>query len=216
MRTNEQWITQLSGSGPTQTEAIEALSDYLFRAVLLYLQQKRPDLNSYTHEALRQLASDFTQEAVTTILAKLDTFQGNAKFTTWAYRFVINAAASELRRRYYRERLSLESLSERETTVILSLATNDPKLDPDLESERKHFVAELLQIIQANLNERQRFALLGVYFEERSMQEIAEHLDVSANTVYKMLYDARQKVKKALEARHFGAGDILALFESRW
>jgi RNA polymerase sigma-70 factor (ECF subfamily) len=63
------------------------------------------------------------------------------------------------------------------------------------------------------LSERQRFAILAVHFEERSIQETAEHLDTSPNTVYKMLHDARKKIRAQLLARYVGPGDILALFE---
>jgi RNA polymerase sigma-70 factor (ECF subfamily) len=178
----------------------------------LYLRDQRRDLAYLARSELRQMADDFAQDAVLAIQANLDSFSGRSKFTTWAYRFVINAAASELRRRYYRERLSWEEVAERETAVIESIATSE-LYDPDTIVDRKRFLNELLAIIRTELNERQRFALLAVYFEEQSIQETAEQLESTPNTIYKMLHDARKKIRAQLLARYVGEGDILALFE---
>ena len=64
------------------------------------------------------------------------------------------------------------------------------------------------------LNERQRIAFVGIHFEGRSVQEIADQLETSANTVYKMLHDGRKKIRAQLQALHMSEGDILALFEA--
>jgi RNA polymerase sigma-70 factor (ECF subfamily) len=180
--------------------------------VFLYLRDHRRDLTYLGRSELRQMADDFAQDAVLAIQANLDTFNGRSKFTTWAYRFVINAAASELRRRYYRERLSWEEVTERETAAIQSIA-NSEFYDPDTTVDRQRFLNELLTIIRSELNERQRFALVAIYFEEQSIQETAEQLETTPNTVYKMLHDARKKIRAQLLARYVGEGDILALFE---
>lgn len=211
-RTTEAWLYALRQTGAEQEAALEELHDYLFRAVFLYLRDHRRDLSYLARSELRQMADDFAQDAVLAIQANLDSFNGRSKFTTWAYRFVINAAASELRRRFYRERLSWEEVAERETAVIQSITTSQ-FYDPETAADRQRFLNELLMIIRTELNERQRFALLAVYFEERSIQETAEHLDTTANTVYKMLHDARKKIRAQLLARYVGEGDILALFE---
>jgi RNA polymerase sigma-70 factor (ECF subfamily) len=211
-RTTEAWLYALQQTGSEQAEALEELHDYLFRAVFLYLRDHRRDLTYLSRSELRQMADDFAQDAVLAIQANLDSFNGRSKFTTWAYRFVINVAASELRRRYYRERLSWEEMTERETAAAQSIATSE-YYDPETTADRRRFLNELLTIIRTELSERQRFAILAVHFEERSIQETAEHLDTSPNTVYKMLHDARKKIRAQLLARYVGPGDILALFE---
>ena len=56
-------------------------------------------------------------------------------------------------------------------------------------------------------------ALLAVYWQGRSMDEIADVLGLTRNALYKLLYDARRRLKAALSARHLSVGDILAAFE---
>ncbi|MFO7538039.1 MAG: RNA polymerase sigma factor [Chloroflexota bacterium] len=212
-RTTEEWLEELTAVGLTRQRALADLRDYLFRAVLLYLRRRRSDLDYLADSDLRAMAQDFAQEATLSVDENLDSFRGSAKFTTWAYRFVINEAISQLRRRDYRKRLSLEGLSETETAVLMSLAERKAGRNPDLRAERQDMSRLLLEIIRSELNERQRLAVLGVYFEGHSIQETAEFLDTSPNTLYKMLYDARQKIKTRLRQLHLSEGDLLAAFE---
>lgn len=214
-RTNEEWLHALRQRGAEQKEALEELRDFLFRAVLVYLRDHRTDLTDVAISDLRTMAEDFVQEALLSIRDNLDQFRGDAKFTSWAYRFVVNEAAGELRRRRYSE-LSLESLPEQEAAALMSAIKSKARLDPDLATERQDLIFQLLEIIQNELNERQRLAILGVHFQGRSMQEVAEALGTSRNTLYKILHDARKKIRAKLLARHLSAGDILALFDTRW
>lgn len=214
-RTNEEWLEALRQPGEEQAKALEELRDYLLRVALVYLRDRRPELSGLASSELREMAKDFVQEALLSIQDNLDSFRGDSKFTTWTYRFVINQAAGELRRRHYGT-LSLDRLAEEETAALMAVAEATAGLDPDLAAERRDLMVQLLQIIQSELNERQRLAIVGVHFQGRSMQEVADQLETSTNTLYKILYDARKKIKARLLASHLGAGDILALFETKW
>jgi RNA polymerase sigma-70 factor, ECF subfamily len=212
-RTNEDWLHALRQPGEEQTSALLELRDYLFRAVFVYLRDHRTELSDFTHSELREMAEDFAQEALLSVRDNLHKFRGDSKFTTWAYRFVINEALDELRRRHYRGKLSLDRLAEQESAVLKSLMEPGSGMDPELSAERQEFIRQLLFIIESTLNENQRLALLGVHFEGRSIQEVAAQLDTTPNTLYKMLHDARKKIRAELIARHLSGGDILALFE---
>lgn len=210
-RSNESWIKSLQRPGDAQVEALNELREYLLRAVYVYLRDRRPELSHYTNDDLLELAEDFAQEALLSIQDNLDSFRGQARFTTWAYRFVINEAASELRRRRY-QNVSLDELQAQTAVFNVALET-DKQLDPEFAAERQELFAYLTNIIQNELSERQQLAIVGVHFQHLSIQEVAELLDTSPNTLYKILHDARKKIKAKLLARHFGAGDILALFD---
>ena len=212
-RTTEAWLHALHQTGPARAEAFADLREYLRRAVFLYLRDKRTDLSDISPYDLYQMAEDFAQEAIIAIEINLDSFQGRSKFTTWAYRFVVNKAIDELRRRHYRGRLSLDELESAETAVFSELLETSPQTEPSQMAEREDILNQIQEIIRIYLNDRQRLALLGVYLQGRSIQEVAEALDTSPNTVYKILYDARRKLRDQLEARRLSGGDILALFE---
>jgi RNA polymerase sigma-70 factor (ECF subfamily) len=152
------------------------------------------------------------QEAILNIEDNLDKFRGDAKFTTWAYSFVINQAAGELRRSRYRD-YSFEEIQEEENAFFAALQFEVREASPETRAEQREMAALLLRIIRNELTIRQREAMVMVHFQGQSMEKVAEQLNTSRNTLYKLLFDARQKIKAALNARHLSEGDILAPFE---
>jgi RNA polymerase sigma-70 factor (ECF subfamily) len=214
-RTNEEWLTALQETGETQRQALSDLREYLVRAAFVYLRDGRSELSHRSTNTLYEMAEDYAQSALVRLRENLGKFRGDAKFTTWAYRFVINEAAADLRRRRYQE-FSWDDALEQETVVFTAVFATPPELEPDLKAEREELLSFLMEIIESELNERQRIAMIGVHFQGRSMQEVAELLETTPNTLYKMLHDARKKLKAKLLARHYSQGDILGLFDNLW
>ncbi len=214
-RTNEEWLAALLESGEAQVQALSDLREYLVRATFVYLRDGRVEVTHLSTDTLYEMAEDYAQNALLSIRDNLDKFRGDAKFTTWAYRFVINEAAADLRRRRYRD-FSWDDLAKQETAVFSPLTESETKNDPELKAAREELVTFLLQVLETELNERQRQAVLGIHFQGRSLQEVAENLETTPNTLYKMLHDARKKIKAKLLAHHYSAGDILGLFDNLW
>ncbi|MEK7325645.1 MAG: sigma-70 family RNA polymerase sigma factor [Chloroflexota bacterium] len=212
-RSNQNWLRALQEPpGEAQAEALDELHDFLLRAVLVYLSQSRNELADWGRQAVRGLAEDLAQEALLEIRDNLNTFRGEAKFTTWACQIVINRAASELRRRRYSD-FSLDSLRESEPAVFQSLTADKEKAEPEHVAERRSYLALLRQIVETELGERQRAAIIGVHWQGRSMEEVADALGLTRNALYKLLHDARKSIRDQLTARHLTQGDILAAFE---
>lgn len=215
-RSNQEWLDALRAtSSETQEAAMADLRDLVFRAMVIYLSRRKTSLPGWTRDRVRQLAEDLTQETVLTIRASLDTFRGEARFTTWAYRFAINRAASELRRHRYRE-VSLDQLRDEEKTLFARLLQTSAQVaqgDVERLAEQRYYIELCMEIIQTELNERQRLALVSVLVEGRSMDEVANALGLNRNALYKLLHDARKKFQAQLHARHLSKGDVLAAFQ---
>jgi RNA polymerase sigma-70 factor (ECF subfamily) len=162
-------------------------------------------------QELSQLAEDFAQEALLQILAHLDTFRAESKFTTWAYRFVINVAAGELRLHRWRT-LSLEAVADEGEIQGSMLLADVEAPDPETRTARNRILAVIWQIIQEELTERQRVALVNIHFRGVPTRVVAEHLGVSPNAVYKLVWDARRKVKQGLIRHHYSEADVVAIF----
>jgi RNA polymerase sigma-70 factor (ECF subfamily) len=210
-RTNTEWIVDL-GSTETRAEALVDLREYLARAVYVYLDRRRDDLSYLDRTELAQMAEDFVQDALLRILDKLDTFEGRSKFTTWAYRFVINVAAAELRLHRWRT-LSMEAVVSEDEEVSLLLFLSDQEApDPETRAVRREILDLMQQVIEEELSRRQRFALVSNKLRGMPVEEVARQLDTTPNSVYKLIYDARRKLKEGLEARHYSLADILAIF----
>lgn len=213
-RTNEEWLSALQTTGPEQTQALEELRDYLLRAVYVYLSRHRSDLTHFDRDEIQQLAEDWAQEALLTILAKLDTFRGDSRFTTWAYRVVINLAASELRRRRWAN-LSLEGLTETEDDedgMGFEFAQEDGSVNPEAALQQRHVWDTLRHIIEQDLTERQRSVLVGSLVEGKPVEDLAEQLGTNPNNIYKIMHDARKKLKQRLADYNLNEDAVLQVF----
>lgn len=210
-RTNEMWLEHLQDGHPLQAEAIEALRRYLKRGVLAYLRS-RSDLGYLAETELQQMSEDFTQEALLKVQANLNTFQGRSKFTTWATKIASNLTISELRRAKWRD-LSLDAITEAGTSFQEILVTESSKRsDPDAASERQQIWATIIDVINNDLTERQRQVIAAVQFNNIPMPEVARLLNTNVNNVYKIMHDARLKLKRRLQALDLEPQYILKLF----
>lgn len=209
-RSREQWVADLHDKA-ARAEALKDLREYLLRTVYVYLGRHREDLSHLDRRELEQLAEDFVQDALLQILDKLDTFRGESKFTTWAYRFVINVAGTELRLHRWRT-LSLESLVSHDEIPLFTFVGDQRAPDPETVAVRNQILELLNRIIHKDLTERQRFALVSIHFQGVPVPVVARELGTNPNSIYKLVHDARKKLKQGLERSHYSEADVLAIF----
>jgi RNA polymerase sigma-70 factor (ECF subfamily) len=216
-RTNEEWLAQLTNQQEVEVQeaAIEALRQRLQRGIYFYLSRERSDLTRYSADELQQMAQDFAQDAVLRVLKNLESFRGDSQFTTWAMKIAARVAVSELRRARYKD-FSLDDLSA-DGEVLLRLSDSDSGTTPSpLAPERATEREELLRIIQhafeTVLTERQRIALEAVTLQGIPMDMVAEQLGSNRNALYKLLHDARKKMKAYLEEQGLGMDYVMGLF----
>jgi RNA polymerase sigma-70 factor (ECF subfamily) len=201
-RTDEEWLRDLHASGPTHGAAVSDLWEYLFRVVCAYLCHHRSDLKHYDRGELQQWAEDMAQDALLAVLDKLDTFRGDSRFTTWAFRIAINTALAELRRRHW-QTVSLDAALDldAEGYTLGWLIESPSAVDPEYALEQQRLWAILRETMQEALTERQRLVLVNALFRQVPGEVIAEALGINRNNVYKITHDARVKLRDALIAR---------------
>ena len=210
-RTNEEWLRELRSDGPEQQAAINDLRQYLLRAVLYFFSQNPGDLRSLAREEIEQVAQDLAQDALLTILKHLDDFRGESKFTTWAYRFAINMSLVEARRQRWKN-VSLDNLLARTELPDFQFEDKDAT-DPDRAAQQQEIWETLRDVIDHELTERQRQLLTAIIFDDVPVDVVTKQFKMNRNAVYKMIHDARTKLKKRLQERGFGVGEILNIFE---
>jgi RNA polymerase sigma-70 factor (ECF subfamily) len=210
-RDNESWLSDLRDDSPHQSEAVTDLLAYLKRGVMVYLRT-RSDLSHLAETELEQMSEDFAQEAILKVTANLDNFQGKSKFTTWAAKIAANHTISELRRAKWRD-YSLDAITASGTSLqeILAIPATHQS-NPAKESERRQVLKTISEVINSDLTERQRQALVAVRVENVPISEVARALNTNANNVYKLLHDARLKLKRSLLSLGLEPEYILRLF----
>jgi RNA polymerase sigma-70 factor (ECF subfamily) len=211
-RTNAEWLAALRGGDDDAQEALADLRTYLLRAALFTLQRARHQVGHPGSSALGQLAEDCAQESMTAVLQKLDTFRGESHFTTWAYTFAVNIALVAARRERWAS-VSLDRILDGSET---SAVAGDP--GPPLNPERRALQLEALSAmrdgIDHHLTVKQQQLLRSVVFEQVPLDEIVRHWGSNRNALYKLLHDARRKLKTYLAARGLDVKEMFHLFAS--
>jgi RNA polymerase sigma-70 factor, ECF subfamily len=191
-RTNEQWLADLRGPNPN--EALADLYDLLVRGLRLGPGNDGGGVDAN--------AEDFAQEALIKITGNLDSFRGESRFTTWAQKIAMNVALTELKRRRWRD-VSLQDLFARREGADRGLA--DPHLTSEQQALQNTVLGELRRMIDEELTDRQR--------EEMPISEVARRMGTNQNALYKLLHDARKKLKRQMEAADLSAKEVLAMFD---
>lgn len=137
-------------------------------------------------------AQEVTQDALMAALRSLDSYRGEAKFSTWLYSITINLCRNRLRARKRRERA--RSIFDRLTTPI-----EDAPSKPEDLIIRKQADSSLFNIVQS-LNEKHRFPIILRYYHDCSVAEIAKILDIPEGTIHSRLNTARKKMRNQLKS----------------
>jgi RNA polymerase sigma-70 factor (ECF subfamily) len=207
-RTNEAWLADLARA--PSAEALADLRVHLIRGLRYALKQRyritEPDLE------------DFVQEALVKILDNLDTFRGESKFTTWAQKIAVRVAFSELRRKRW-ENISLQDLVPDNVEDGDALASPlswmpSDQISPERDITQQSLRALLAYLIQEELTDLQRRAMVAIALQGMPLEEVARRMDTNRNALYKLLYDARKRLKRRLEAQDVTVEEFIATFSS--
>lgn len=210
-RTNEQWLADLTGNPEKQTAALADLRNRLQSSILYYLGQERSDLRDLSGQELERMAEDLAQDATLRVMNNLDSFRGESKFTTWANRIAVRLAISDLRRARYKD-FSLDDLTAEGEVLPAPPPHNSPP-NPEVAVEQQDVLAKINHAMEEALTDRQYQALVAVALRGVPMDIVAEQLGSNRNALYKLLHDARRKLRAHLESQDLTLDYMMALFQ---
>jgi RNA polymerase sigma-70 factor (ECF subfamily) len=209
-RTNEQWLSELRAGGARREAALTDLRAEILRGLPYALRDwLSPDNPRFT-----ALAEDVTQETLMRALKNLESFEGRSQFTTWVHKIAVRVALTELRRRRWKD-VSLDHLLAGRSAGN----DGDPSLMADTASgpetviERADLLAHVHRMMMEELTDKQLRAMTAVGLKGMPLAEAARQLGTDRNALYKLLHDARLRLKRRLAREGLTAGDLLAAFE---
>ncbi|GAB4544244.1 MAG: sigma-70 family RNA polymerase sigma factor [Anaerolineales bacterium] len=209
-RTNEIWLADLRSSGETHETALQDLSEIIRKGLPYALTRWL----SADNPLFQPLVEEVTQETLLRVLDQLDTFEGRSLFTTWVHKIAIRIALTELRRKRWRDS-SLDELSENEDSAPPPGLLADAQASPEKFAERSDMLSHVRRILQEELTPKQREALVLLGLQDMPMEEAAKRMKTNRNALYKLLHDARLRLKKRLALEDLTPQDLLVAFESR-
>jgi RNA polymerase sigma-70 factor (ECF subfamily) len=210
-RSNAEWNIALAGVGDEQAAALADLRTYLLRAALFTLQRSLHYVDHLESSILGELAEDCAQEALMAVLQRLHVFRGESKFTTWAYAFAVNTALVAARRER-RAPVPLDRILEDTDSPPGPTCDEGSLPDPERHALQTETMAAIQDGIERQLTLKQQQALRALVFEEVPLDEVVRHWGSNRNAVYKLVHDARRKLKAHLMARGFDVKEILDVF----
>ena len=190
---SERWIAALRADGADRDQAIGRLHELMLRAARFELGRRRAALSHVRGEELDDIATQAADDALVAVLAKLDDFRGESRFTTWAYKFALLEAGVKLRRRAWQER---EVVLEPDSWVEFS----DRRSAIHEQLEQAELLEGLKLKIDSCLTPHQRRVFVALALNEVPIDVLSERLDTTRGALYKTLHDARRKLRTELAA----------------
>jgi len=188
------WLQSLRAKDATGQEAIARLHALLLRAARFEVARRRPTLPHLRGDEPEDIATEAADDALMSVLRRLDDFRGASRFTTWAYKFALLEAAVKLRKRAWQGR---EVPLEPEGWGAFSSAG----LEPDAEAEQGELLETLQSAIAEVLTPHQRRVLVALALNGVPIDVLAERLNTNRGALYKTLHDARRKLRTHLQER---------------
>ncbi|HEU0213029.1 MAG TPA: sigma-70 family RNA polymerase sigma factor [Jiangellaceae bacterium] len=149
----------------------------------------QPTLGGAGHDSSEELANQAADDALTSLLAKVHTFQGRSRFTTWAYKFAILQAATEVRRQAWRDReISLDDAELRP----------DERAGPEAHAEATDLASAVSRGMVVALTGHQRRIAVALLVEQVPIDVLADHLGTTRGALYKTLHEVRTRLRRYL------------------
>jgi RNA polymerase sigma-70 factor (ECF subfamily) len=198
---SRQWVERLHVDHPRHEHAVAKLHEILRRAALHELHRRSPQLPGLVGPEFDDVAQQCADDALVSILARIDDFKGLSRFTTWAYKFAIFEVSTKLARHAWQHHPP--SRGELELVELPDSLT--PR--PSEQAERREQLAALKEAIEADLTARQREVFVAVALNDVPIDVLALRLGSNRNAIYKNLFDGRRKLRDSLASAGYPITD---------
>ena len=190
------WLRRLGAGGRERQAAERELHARLVRIALAEVR-RRSASTPVTGPELDDVAHQAADDAMLAILAKLGDFRGESRFITWVYRFVILEVSSKLGRHYWRNPpVSLDAAQWERLPGRLGI-------DPARHAEAAGVLAEVRRVVDSELTMHQRRLFVAIVVDGIPLDALAAELGLRRNAIYKVIFDARRKIRRALVANGY-------------
>lgn len=188
---NREWVRDLTSTGDRRELASRRLYDVLLRAARSEVGRRAARLRLAGPE-LDDLAHQAAADALLAICGKVQTFRGDCKFTTWAYKFVIFDVAAKVNRHFW-QRSGVAYDDEDWERLPARLG-----IQPETHAESRDLMQAVQRAAEQHLTAKQRTVFVALALNGMPTEVLADQLGATQNAIYKVMFDARRKLRAAL------------------
>lgn len=193
-----QWVEALSGPAPEQAAA--RLHELLLRIARAEVRRRRTSLE-ITGPELDDLAHQAAADAVLAVMRRVHEFRGESRFTTWAFKFVMFEVSTKLGRHFWHRAGGPSGEADWDRLP------DRFGVPPDEQVESRELVRALRRAVDTCLTERQREVFIAIVVQGVPLDGLVARLGTNRNALYKMMFDARQKLRRELGAQGYLGSD---------
>jgi len=190
------WLERLHASQPIRGWALAELHDRLRREAAFHIRRRVRDSTDFPNSDIDDVATQAASDALVVLLRKLDDFRGESQFWTWARRFAQLEAPVSIRRRLGHGPAGIAEDPEEAELVV------DPGCSLEDLAELRELLHRVSDGILGHLTPRQRTVLVAVAINGVPTEQLAAELLVTPGAIYKMLHDARARLKRHVLQMH--------------
>lgn len=143
-----------------------------------------------------QDAEDISQEVFIKVFRFIKNFRQDAKLSSWLYQVTVNTCIDAQRKKIAKPQVSMES-SDIENLRHAASQSNGKVSEPERKAAGNMLQDHIRRLLQ-KISPRERSVFVMRYYNELKLNEIAEILNVSNNTIKSLLLRAKKKLKKEL------------------
>jgi RNA polymerase sigma-70 factor (ECF subfamily) len=188
------WVGALElGDGREYEQACARLHALLVRIAMDDVFRRGPRYRIAGPE-LNDLAHHAAADALMRITQKIHDFRGDARFTTWAFRFVVLEVSSKLGRHFSRVSSVRFELDE------WAQVPDHSGFDPVSLWQARELVEAVREAVETALSARQRQVFTALVINGIPLETLASEMKTNRNALYKTMFEVRKKLKARLVA----------------
>jgi RNA polymerase sigma-70 factor (ECF subfamily) len=181
-RTNEEWMADLRAGGDRQAQALEDLRGILVQRLFPSLLEKFSAGGAHIEAHVNSIID----KTIAQVNENLDSFEGQSGFILWMFKFGVRQTLFEFRRQRWQGVSADKGLADIPSKMYDML-------------ERDEFMQYIHRVFKEELTENQRMALRAMIMVRMPKEEVAQRLGMERCDYFKMIHDARLRMKRRLE-----------------
>jgi RNA polymerase sigma-70 factor (ECF subfamily) len=187
------WVRVLTGSGAERQAGLGRLHQLLLQIARAELRRRGGQL-PVTGPELDDLAYQAAADALMAITVKLGQFRGESRFTTWAYKFVVFEVSAKVGRHFWQHPTAAMDAEDWDRLP------DRFGLDPARQAEWRDLAGAVRRAVDEQLTPRQRRVFVAIVVNGVPLDALAAELGCTRGAIYKMMFDARVKLRGVLAA----------------